>query len=100
MPSKTIIIIAAAIISLTALPAHADALFEGTYLSGLRVVSADEDGGWAVIQDRAGNEGDVSVGDTIGWERALVVAIEQAAIIVEQEDLRTKMPVVDPFSGN
>ena len=94
------IITAAAIICLFALSAHADALFEGSYLSALRVVSVDEESGWATIQDHAGNEMDVSEGDSIGWERAVIVAIEKASITVEQEDLRTKMPVVDPFAGN
>ena len=80
--------------------AYADALFENAYLSDLRVIKADEQAGWALIQDRAGNQGDVVVGDSIGWEQAVVVAIEKAAITVEQEDLKTKMPVINPFADD
>ncbi|MCB2149735.1 MAG: hypothetical protein KQI81_24870 [Deltaproteobacteria bacterium] len=97
---KNKIAIVAIIISLIAMSAYADALFENAYLSDLRVIKADEQAGWTLIQDRGGNEGDVVVGDSIGWEQAVVVAIEKAAIMVEREDLKTRMPVVDPFAGN
>ena len=97
---KNKIAIVAIIISLIAMSAYADALFENAYLSELRVIKADEQAGWALIQDKAGNEGDVVVGDSIGWEQAVVVAIEKAAITVEQEDLKTRMPVIDPFADD
>jgi hypothetical protein len=97
---KIKIAIVAMIFSLIAMSAYADALFENAYLSDLRVSKTDEQAGWALIQDRAGNEGEVFVGDSIGWEQAVVVAIEKAAIMVEQEDLKTRIPVIDPFAGN
>ncbi|WP_319410183.1 hypothetical protein [uncultured Desulfosarcina sp.] len=97
---KNKIAIVTIIISLIAMSAYAEALFENAYLSELRVIKADEQAGWALIQDRAGNQGDVVVGDSIGWEQAEVVAIEKAAIMVEQEDLKTRIPVVDPFADD
>lgn len=97
---KNKIIMVAMIISIAAFSAHADTLFEDSYLSEIRVVNVDEKDGWALIQNRAGNESDIWVGDLIGWEQAVVVSIEKASIIVEQENLRTRMPVVDPFSDN
>ena len=97
---KIKIAIVALIFSLIAMSAYADALFENAYLSDLRVIKADEQAGWALIQDKAGNEGDVVVGDSIGWEQAVVVTIEKAAIMVEQEDLKTKMPVINPFADD
>ena len=97
---KIKIAIVTLIFSLIAMSAYADALFENAYLSDLRVIKADEQAGWALIQDKAGNEGDVVVGDSIGWEQAVVVTIEKAAIMVEQEDLKTKMPVINPFADD
>ena len=97
---KNKIAIVAIVILLSTLSAYADALFENAYLSDLRVIKADEQAGWALIQDRAGNQGDVVIGDSIGWEQAVVVTIEKAAIMVEQEDLKTRIPVVDPFAGS
>jgi hypothetical protein len=97
---KNTIAIVAMIISLSTMSAYADALFENAYLSDLRVIKADEQAGWALIQDRTGNQGDVVVGDWVGWEQAVVVAIEKASIMVEQEDLKTRIPVVDPFADD
>ena len=90
----------AVLISIAPALAQADALFEGAYLSDLRVVNVDAGTGWALIQNGSGAEKDVFVGEFIGWERAEVVTIEKAAIIVEQDDLRTRIPILDPFSGN
>ena len=97
---KNRIAIVAMIISLSTMSAYAETLFENAYLSELRVIKADEQAGWALIQDRAGDQGDVVVGDSIGWEQAVVVAIEKAAIMVEREDLKTRIPVVDPFADD
>ena len=98
MQSKTALVAMA--ILLIAMPAWADDFFEDAYLAELRVIKADEQAGWALIQDSTGNQRDVYTGDTIGWEQAVVVVIENASIIVEQADLRTRMPVVDPFAGD
>ena len=97
---KSLTAIAMIIISAVAMSAHADALFEDAYLSDLHVIEIDKKAGWAVVQDRLGSQGEVMVGDTIGWEQAVVVDIQPAAITVEQEELRTRMPMVDPFAGN
>jgi hypothetical protein len=97
---KILITITILIFSFVAISTHADSLFEDAYLSDLHVVDVDQHTGWALIQDRMGNQGDVSVGDEIGWEQAVVVDIQKAAITVEQEELKTRMPVVNPFAGN
>ena len=97
---KRTIILFVLIILVAATSAHAQALFEDAYLSQLRLVNVDQEEGRALIQDLAGNQSDVWIGDALGWEQAVVVAMEQASILVEQEDLRTRIPVVNPFSGN
>jgi hypothetical protein len=97
---KILITITILIFSFVAISTHADSLFEDAYLSDLHVVDVNQHTGWALIQDRMGNQRDVSVGDEIGWEQAVVVDIQKAAIIVEQEELKTRMPVVNPFAGN
>ena len=93
------IIAISVLISIASTLANADALFEDAYLSDLRVINVDAGAGWALLQDRAGVEKEVFVGEWIGWEHAEVVSIEKAAIIVEQDDRKTKIPIVDPFSG-
>lgn len=94
---KLMICMAILVASAVAFSTHADSLFEDAYLEDLHVVDVDKQSGLALLQDKLGNEGDVAVGDTIGWEQAVVVAIEKASITVGQEDLHTKMPVVNPF---
>jgi hypothetical protein len=80
--------------------ASADSFFEEENLSDLRVLSVDQQDGLALIQDHSGNEWEVSVGDLIGWERAVIVAVDKVSITVEQENLQTIIPVVAPLSGN
>ena len=46
---KNKIAIVAILISLIAMSAYAEALFENAYLSDLRVIKADEQAGWALI---------------------------------------------------
>ena len=75
---------------------HADALFEDMPLSSLSVMDTSEADGKALVQNREGRLIEVWIGDTIGWERAEVIDVDDYTITVELDELRTLIPIIDP----
>jgi hypothetical protein len=97
---KPMLLIAVMILLTATLSTHAASLFEDDDLSDLHGVNINQPSGLVWIQDKKGNARIVAVGDTIGREQAVVADIQETAITVEQEEMRTRMPVVNPFAGN
>jgi hypothetical protein len=84
-------------ILLLSISVYAKDVFPDRELKKIQVIQVDVNAGKAWIQDADGNEAEISIGDTIGIERGIVVQIDEASITVQTGNTRTKMPVVYGF---
>lgn len=50
--------------------------------------------GSVIMGDRAGNNHEVRLGDTVGTEQAEVIEIEKAAVVIDRGDYETRIPAV------
>ena len=73
--------------------AYAEDFFLDSAINDLQVIMVDEEQGSAWIRDSYGQQVEVSIGDKIGVEETVVVQIEEAFIIVQSGQSRTKIPL-------
>ena len=91
------IVVLALVLVLISMTAYADDIFYDKELTTLRVIEASKDQATAWVRDLDGNEAQIYIGDTIGFEGATVMAMDGASITVQIDNTRLKMLVISRF---
>jgi hypothetical protein len=74
--------------------AYADELFTMSKLGYLRVLNADKATGVAWVADKNNEKSEVYVGDTVGIDGYIVIAIEDGYIEVKKDNTITTMKAI------
>ncbi len=82
-----------ALVIMTLLIAVGVSLAGSAGFGSLRIVSANPAAGRAVVQNVSGARFEVGLGDPLGPDGYVVVAVEAAAVVVQKEKCRMRLPV-------
>lgn len=86
-----------AIIVFLSVSLYAEDVFTDRNLKGLQVKGISVEEGKAWIENADGTKTEVTIGDVIGVEKAVVTEITEVSITVQTDNTRTRMPLVYGF---